>query len=59
MLRAVLVVLGFIYACGNPPGLAAEVAWPALQGGGTVVLLRHAPATRAFAHHLPTSPTMQ
>ena len=44
VLRAVLVVLGLICACGNQPGLASDVAWPALREGGTVVLLRHAPA---------------
>jgi len=44
VLRAVLVVLGLICASGNQPGLASDVAWPALREGGTVVLLRHAPA---------------
>src|SRR4051812_40442022 len=44
VLRAVLVVLGLICASGSRPGLAAEVAWHALQGGGMVVLLRHAQA---------------
>src|SRR5215218_6681039 len=44
VLRAVLVVLGLICACGNQPGLASDVAWPALREGGTVVLLRHAHA---------------
>jgi len=59
VLRAVLVVLGLICAAGSQPGLASEVAWHALRESGTVILLRHAPATHAFAHHLPTSPTMQ
>ena len=45
MLRAVLVVLGLVCASWNQPGLASEVAWHALREGGTVVLLRHAPAT--------------
>ena len=44
MLRAVLVVLGLICACGSQPSLASDVAWPALREGGTVVLLRHAHA---------------
>src|SRR3954451_18043465 len=43
-LRAVLVVLGLICASENQPGLASDVAWPALREGGAVVLLRHAPA---------------
>src|SRR4051794_37479095 len=44
VLRAVLVVLGLIYASGSQPGLASEVAWHALRGGGAVALLRHAQA---------------
>ena len=44
VLRAVLVVLGLICASGSQSGLASEVAWHALRGGGMVVLLRHAQA---------------
>src|SRR5689334_2974247 len=44
VLRAVLVVLGLLCASGSRSSLASEVAWHALQGGGMVVLLRHAQA---------------